>query len=275
MTQPLYFIPNIEARDLIKAQRLNRDVLRAHGLEEVFADLTREEDVSVQELRTGGPLKMGGVLLCYLKEGTRDVPQNLGTYDGINKWEVRDPQFKALIGWNPDQPPTPEDLRRKRMHRGYLIEGADGNEWQVPIIRRPDDSTELPRDMYVNGDGRLHEPVKEQYREYWEETELVCGWFLHPEAGLEAIGFSKEKAFRMAVRALSINYRYGHAEQRICKAIDSVNFLTVLAWTVDKPRFDEVSAAAKKKPVTSDTPSSTPGSPEESPATDPAVLTSV
>lgn len=248
MSQPLYFIPNVEERDLFKAQRLNRELLRAEGLDEVFADVIRQEDVSSQELRSGGPGGKSGVLFCYLKESaTRDVPQHLGVYEGVNTWEIRDPAFQALIGWNPDTPPGPDDLRRKRLHRGYSIEGGDGNEWQAPIIRRPDDSTELPRDMHLNGDGQVHEQIKAQYRDYWDETELVCQWFLQPDAPAGEIGFSTDKAFRLAVRALSINYRFGHAEQRICQAIDSTNYLAILAWTVDKPRFDAVAAAAKKK----------------------------
>lgn len=270
MSQFLYFLPSIVAADLVNEKaRFNQATLRRFGLADVFSDVTgnTHNDTIVMEHRDKGPGGHSGVLLGYQRPDGR-IPTHLGFYPQHQTWELRTPGLEAWIGWNQEQPPTPEDLARKRQWRGYSITDDSGNEWQVPIIRRPDDSTELPREMYLNGDGTIHEPVKDAYREYWEETGMVCQWFLNPDATDQEIGFSKRKAFDLAVRALGINYRFGHAEQRICKALDSTNYLTVLAWSVDKPRFDAVEDASAKKKSPVITPNTIPGSLADSAPTD-------
>ena len=156
MAQPIYFLPNIESKALLAGEQLNRQVLRAHGLDEVFADVRTAGEVAVMEWRSKGPGDKSGVLLTYLKEcPTRDIPQHWGYYPDHQNWEPLAAGLPTWIGWNPDQPPTPEDLRRRSLVPGYHYVLGDGNPWVVPIVRRPDDSTNLPRRMFIAG-----EPMK-------------------------------------------------------------------------------------------------------------------
>lgn len=278
MSQPIYFLPNVEARSLVhKGGKLNRQLLAAAGIDELLADVTSEGDVSIQPWMKKGPGGHSGTLLCALAETPdRDVPEHLGYYPEHQKWEIRTPGLKtsALIGWNPNRPPTPTDLRRKRLAGGYPLELSDGHEWQIPIVRRPDDSTELPCHMHLGPDEQLVETIKDSHRRFFDELAIVCLWLKHLDKPDEEVGFSKAKAFKLAVLTLSINYRFEHAEQRIVSAVDRENYLQILSRAVDWSRYQAVSEAAKKKPSPASTPNITPGPSDDSPDTDPARQTS-
>jgi hypothetical protein len=277
MAQPIYFLPNVEARDLVKAQKLHRPVLQAAGIDELLADVVHEGDVAIMPWSKKGPGGHSGTFLCALKENpTRDIPEHWGFYPQHQKWEVRTPGLKtsAYIGWNPDQPPTPEDLRRKRMYGGYVLTLGDEQPWQVPIIRRPDDTTELPCHMHLGNAGELVERVKASYQRFFDELAIVHQWLTNRDKPDDEVGFSKRKAFDLAVLSLSINYRFDHAEQRIVQAVDRDSYLSILSAAVDWIRFSEVSEAAKKKPSPPGTESTTPGPRGGSPGTGPATPTS-
>lgn len=255
MPAPVYFLPNVPQSQVVEQTRaeVNRATLAAHGLLTIFGDL-RKEDLSVTDCR----FKHGsGCLLAYGAPDYFTRPDSLTWLEG-----------PVWLGYDPDQPPTEKDLRRKRTIPGYPVDG-----WEVPIIRRPDDSTELPRDMYFDG-GTLREPILEAYREFWEESAEVVKWCFNDSGEFGGQGFTKAKAFDLAVRALSINYRLGHQEQRIARAVNSENFVVILTFTVDYPRFYAVREASKKNLLPPITPNTTPGQGESSPATDPAGQTS-
>jgi hypothetical protein len=140
-------------------------------------------------------------------------------------------------------------------------------EWCIPIIRRDDDSTTLPRVMYLDDAGVFVETIRDKYRSFWDETKEVLVW--HTE-GVLKVEIDRAKAFRLAVRALTINYRFGMSEQRVLQVVDSENFLTILGMTVDIIRIQEIALAqaedAKKKESLNPEPSitnTTHGPPED------------
>lgn len=234
---PVYFLPRVSAGQIYDpiTERLNRKTLQAHGLLGIFGDLRGRADISISD----GKLINGGSG-CLLACGAPDKftrPDSLEWLEG-DVW----------IGCDPEAPPSEPDLRRKRQVGGYRIDGDDGSSWLVPIIRRPDDTTEMPCDMYYEN-GVLKEPVKEAYREYWEATAEVAGWFFNGDGE----SFTRARGLDLAVKALGINYRFGHMEQRVCKVVTSENFLAILGYTVDYPRYSALSAAEKKSTFAPDT----------------------
>ncbi len=260
--QPVYFLPNVSPGQIYDpvTENINRKALQAHGLLGIFGDLRGKQDLTISHCTLKA---RAGCLLAY---GAPDKFTNPGSLE----WE----EGPYWIGWDKDNPPTEAELKRKRQAGGYRLEMEDGTSWLVPIIRRPDDTTELPCDMYYDAAGVLKEPVKEAYREYWDVTAEVVSWFFNDSGILGGDGFSKQKGFDLAVKALGINYRFGHAEQRVTKVVNSENWLTILGFTLDYPRQRLISELSKKNLSPPDTANTTPGSKEDSPTTDPAAQTS-
>jgi hypothetical protein len=80
------------------------------------------------------------------------------------------------VGYYNEAKPTPSDLQREKLVRGPKIPLADGQKWQIPIVRRYDDAlqlwqSELPAYLDYDETGRIitGEPLAE-YRDLWEIT---------------------------------------------------------------------------------------------------------
>jgi hypothetical protein len=85
--------------------------------------------------------------------------------------------------------------------------------------------------------------------------------------------FDRETALRLAIRALSINYRFGCNDQNVLQIIDTDCCLLILAATVDGPNANAYAMVEKKTSDGTPTLSTTPGSVADSPITDPAAAT--
>jgi hypothetical protein len=263
MSQCLYFLPNLR-----KAQcdnvGLMRGVLKERGLTDVFADVPQAE-MCIAELTGRGPGDKSGLILAY-QTPAGDVPRRIGYYPAEQVWTPVGDGSLCWIGIDPSEPPKPEELARRKQYASYDVTCGDGNQWSVPIIRRPDGSTDLPTDMVWDATGKYVEPIKAAYLGYWQESAEFANWCYSDEA--DNGPFPPEQGLLLAIRALSINYRFGREEQNVLRVIDRNCYLTVLAATVDLPNHNRHRAAEKK---TSDCPSEvniTPGSPEGSPVTD-------
>lgn len=246
MSQPIYFLPGVATAQLVDNGQFNRRVLAANGLAEIFVDV-KAEDASYQEL--SGPGGKSGMFLCYQTPQERatvgiplgaKLPRITGYAPEEQDWEQL--SERLWIGVDKNERPCGNDLKRKRQYAGYDIELADGCTWTVPVIRRQDGSTELPVDMSFGSDGRLAEVIKDAYRQIWNDTESIAECYFSGNF----TGVDKSKAFDIAIRALGLNYRFGHAEQRITKAVDSTNYFDILSLVVDYPRFMAVRAMEKK-----------------------------
>lgn len=271
MAQPLYFLPHLREKQLESIPQ-TRAVLKERGLTDVFADVARDE-MTVCELSGRGPGDLSGVILAY-KRPDEQIPRRLGFYPKEQAWTPVGDGSQVWLGIDTDEPPTEADLRRKRQYSGYRIELGDGGQWHIPIIRRPDGSTELPRQMKWDPTGRLIEPIKPAYESYWQETEQVVKW------AQQRSEVPTTDALELCVRALSINYRFGKAEQNLLGIVDSENWLTLLLCTVDWPKVRAIADALddpEQKKTTADlnTPSSGVGLPADSPITDLPEATSI
>lgn len=248
----MYFLPDLRSA-AAEGVALRRQVLTERGLAEVFADVPYAEQ-PLQELPGRGPADKPGCLLCYQTTASQ-IPRRWGYYPREQTWTAVGDGSLLWIGVDTAEPPKPEEMARKKQYDGYSVLLGDGNRWNVPIIRAPDDSTSLPRDMVWDATGRLIEPIKPLYQAYWNETAETCRWVFdgeQPDYG---------RALELAVRALSINYRFGRSEQNVLRIIDSETLSGVLVATVD--------GMTQKKSVTN----SQPGQQADSPITDQAAAT--
>lgn len=271
--QPLYFLPDEQLFDVLSDGIIKRDVLAKHGIADTFSDVQgpKAGDCDAADCAKG-PDDLKGVILAYKRpDGKGPAPhyQERG-------WDWAKCRDNLWIGTKGQV--TADDLQRPRGYDGYPIPLADMGYWHIPIIRREDDSTNLPRVMDLDDAGVFTQTIREKYRSFWEETADVLVWLMEktPEDEIDP-----QRAFRLAVRALTINYRFGLAEQRALHVVDSDNYLSIIGMTIDIVKITEVALAqaedAKKKDSLSQGPpitNTTPGPPEDSPVTAPAVATS-
>ena len=244
MSLPLYFLPGAEPESLTFAgsQRLDPALLERHGLGLTWRDV-RIDDLTVNHIRTKGPGGKSGLLLAAKTFDGRG-PLRPTFVESEQEWRPLGDPKQAWIGLEKSaEPPGPDELRRKLTSAGYSVELAGGQRWQVPIVRRPDDSTELPREAYFDDHDRFVEEVKAEHRALWEEMGAALNWF--DAETFDGGDFSREKGLDLAIRALAINYRFGRGEQRLLRAIDSTNWATVLAMAIDLPTALSVLDAKK------------------------------
>lgn len=224
MAQPLFFLPDLR-EEAAKDVGLRRQVLKERGLSEVFADVPMVEQ-PLWELPGRGPDNLPGCLMYY-QTPTGGIPRRAEYRPSEQSWTPVGDGSLLWIGVDTAELPKPEELARKRQYPGYWVRLADGAEWRVPVIRRPDGTTELPTDMVWDATGRLVEPIKPMYQSFWDDTAEVAEWF---DKGIDPL---RSRALELAIRALSINYRYDRAIHSVVRAIDSESLLAILAATVD------------------------------------------
>jgi hypothetical protein len=208
---------------------------------------------------------MSGIVIGYKSPAT-DIPKRIGYYPAEQTWTPIGDGTGAWIGLDTASPPTPDDLRRREFHVGYSLELGDGNEWMIPVIRRPDGTTSLPCDMVWDAAGEVQQPIKRSYERFWNDSAIIAEWAFDLDSG-EKKDLPIGRMLSLAVQALSINYRFGPNEQNLLRVVDSTNFATLLMLTVDYPRF--VSLLGQKK-TESTTVNTSPGVEVDSPTIDPA-----
>lgn len=239
MNQPQYFLPRVSwSRD--QNLSVTRSIIREAGLADIFSDV-RDVDIAFSSVHGRGPGDASGTIICYV-DG-RDAPRRFGYHPDDQEWSPVGDGSQLWIGLDKDHGPGPDALRRRQQADGYDLE-INGEQWLIPVVRRPDDSTCLPTDLITDAAGKLQEPVKSAYRRYWDESAKVCNWFFGERRELP----SKQEAFEQAKLVLSINYRFGTNEQNALRVIDSDNFMTILAYSIDVPRVQLMQEAQKKTP---------------------------
>lgn len=113
---------------------------------------------------------------------------------------------EIYIGYWRDAKPTPDDLARPEMLSGYRLKLADGNEWQIPVVRAFDEDTAsaiplLPTHYDLDEDGELTRgAVQESHRWLWELTEPA--W----NAMVSETEVSDQDMLSVAAKLMGANY---------------------------------------------------------------------
>lgn len=269
MSALLYFFPAVELKTLAPGERFSREILARYGLEGVLGDLP----VSACSRNNYVAAILDGASGAMLSPNTAGQPPvRFGYYPELQTWHKVRSDPPLWIGIDREHPPGPADLARPNMVPGHPVKLADGNLYQIAVIRSPVRDTCLPRDMYRDAAGEFCMSVQQEHLDLWQRSEPLWDMIYSEASDARRMAFAE--ILDRSIELLGVNYRYSHAEQAALRLITSGNetWEKMFQAAVDAPLVEEVLGAEKKTgdPPQPGPPSSMPGPGECSPSTDPA-----
>lgn len=228
MSQPLYFLRNIQhdgANGIAPGGHFNRDLLEEFGIADTFRDCEGVGiDCGACPTNGGDDVEgWSGIILFYQQPDGLKLPSHTGYGRGNIQWTKM--SEKLFIGIDKDDPPKPHEMARKKQFSGYFHE-----EWMIPIIRRPDDTTELPCSFRFYNVGRK-EVIHDKYRDVYDRFGKVADWFVNNKFNTDE--FDKWEAVEMAIAAIGVNYRFSKLEQTVLDIVTTEDFATLLGMAID------------------------------------------
>ena len=216
----LYFIPE-------KVMILTQELLTKYHIEYAFA-----ESKSHTLREAFGPNGKQGIVLCD-KRGFS--PEEVTFNADLQDWQ-QVPNSDAWVGFYRDRRPTPKDLLRKDAIASLPVKLGDGNEWQVPIVRRyvTTDEEQFWMRMVpsrITWDAYGNKCYDEPARKYESLVKIAERW-IGDRFTTGVIHLDTE-----AVDVLSYNYRIGIAEASVLNLFDSETEKAVLDATIDLENF--------------------------------------
>jgi len=257
MSLPLYFLPNVEAASLIKQGRLDRELLAARGLCDVWRDvdqIARLSRVDVVGFFEGGASRTGVVLSARTRRVA--APPEAGYEPAKQTWSPVGDGSQLWIGWARNQPPTFEDLERDTDQEGEWITLGDGRQWRCPPVRS------LPQKLWRDDAGEFHSEIVAEHQALWRRAgelwdELALGAalgklgegeelpaHLQPIADRPRLKAGEQLDF--CVDVLRINYRLDHALAGRLGLIDSTALRHVISASLSLPLVTRFQEDAKK-----------------------------
>jgi len=274
MAPPLYFFPKRPVAKVFRSNdgRFQKNLLKEYELGEILGDLKRSQCACCDQSTAPGPGGHSGAIVTYNPGGV--VAKRVGHYPKFIRWTKVRNEPELWLGIDREYPPTPEELARPKQVPGHPVELADGNTYQVPVIRSPARQTQLPRGMGYDGNGDFTMSIRPEYEPLWDRAG-EC-WDIFYKDGSKSTPFAELLEHSLAF--LGVNYRIGRYEQSVLQLVDTINWEPLLAAALDVPFMDDLFAAKEgddANPSEADEPSSSaPGEPAETPATAPAELNS-
>lgn len=142
---------------------------------------------------------------------------------------------ELTITWHGEKPPGPDDLDNGNPLRLQCqpMTLADGNVWQVPIVRDIAESL-LPTDVIRDRrTGNLLTPIKREYEALWAETEFFFDLKWN-QLGTSRATVADTRAVAFCTQVLALRYRFCDATQAALRILDSTNVQqiieAVLSW---------------------------------------------
>lgn len=243
MYQPLYYLAGRNVQSLETKGRIDAQILREAGLGHLAEEAT-EIRFNFGEVVNNGPDGGAGALFsCEAQakpEGERANPR-MGFHPEEQIWEVANEDQGLWFGQWKEHPPQAVDLLRNSPFGGGLTLSILGRHFMIPVVRREDGTTQLPKDLKALP---FREIVKPRYAEIWERTGPAFDWIAGGKS--ESNDFKLEPAFMLALDGLSLNYRVGAIEQNALALIDSGTWFEILCCMLDITSAEKLAAAKKK-----------------------------
>lgn len=252
MPAPLYFLSDVTRAQLSPRGALSRGLLADFGLTEIFADVRRVDELHPAEVAPKGPDGRPGLLISA-------TSADQATLYRPTRQTWRRLTDRLWIGLELGPPPGPTDLARPKLLEGYAVELADGQLYQVPLLRRPDGRTSLPRRLGWDDEGQFEARIAPQYETLWEASAQVHDLVFHGG------NYDLEWAVDFCLRALALNYRVDRHLQNVLGLLDSDAVPRVFDAVVDLPWYHELIASKKKNAAAEAAAEPPPAGPSTSP----------
>lgn len=163
------------------------------------------------------------------------------------------------LGTIPGQQLGPKDFEREIVSPGYIIELADGNQWQIPIARPGCQNYGLPLVMRINSAGVRTKSGLPRYAEIERVADQAFNGLRHASGFTdEPVAVSEDFVWSGSCAALSVNYRLTQWEVSRLGLVTNTNGMAILAALCDWPAFMEVHRAAAEAKK-NESPAPTPG----------------
>ena len=148
---------------------------------------------------TGGPDGGNGLVIAVHPMSEKGVAAKCGYFADRQTW---DKFGRWWIGTENDSPPSPEDVRYKKMIDGYPVELL-GQQWEIPCLHTR--FTTLPQSFgHENG-----VVVMEVIKKYESLVKLGAEW---ADRVLKGEGYTYEKWLEFALKLVGVNYRISFGE---------------------------------------------------------------
>lgn len=207
-----YYLPAITKERLCQGELLDREVLRARGLDEVLSDVTHAvKHVSLCNISgDNGPDKKSGVLLAIAGKYA-GAPEVVTYRPELHPWHFKaiGDGSQAWVGVLKNGLPQPSDLERLKIVGGEDVLDGHGRVWKIPIARTPHPAGpfgHLPQSFGFDDSGSPVPALQPQWTWLWD----LAGEIRDAFAGIR--NQNVPWMVSAAAKVLGVNYRLGTAE---------------------------------------------------------------
>jgi hypothetical protein len=263
-----YFIPGKTKEQIANGEKLDRDMLRACGIDALTDVVRVPQHTSVLDVKTGpdgGP----GVIIAPVR--VHLGPPDCFFDSRLQQWDAcRGGRYwigysrKFLIGPSPAERPAPSELERFEQLGGFEVLDAHSQAWRVPICRAPNQDVEfgcLPQSYTLDADtGEMQSHLQSDYVWLWELSGKIRDWYWSDvEPSEDATPAEKAAHVRppfgklvgYAAQLLGVNYRLSPVELNVLHklGVQLLTQATVHAICQAAFGWEVREQAAKKKPA--------------------------
>lgn len=236
----LYFFPE---RHSVRLEEL---MLKDQGIGHLLETGWIENGCSNSPAGTG----VEGVIVVPKVKEPGQTPE-VGFYKDKQEWIEWN---KFWIGYETANRPTPADLAKEEIIKGWNVVLADGNKWHVPVARLVNGYTNLPMTYVLGPDDVLREKIAPEFLDLGLKAADVWEAFstMPEDRSDEQIEFIDDKyIYKFAAQALEINYRINLPEIGALQLFQGNDFVNVAEAVIDGPAWNKVvkdlTDASKKK----------------------------
>lgn len=147
---------------------------------------------------------------------------------------------RVWLGWwlDKNMQPGPDALQREALSlECYDVRLADGNQWQIPILRKRPytgvDEINLPMVVMLGADGKPELQIKSEYQGLFLMAEELREHLFNDDSRKLDIA----KISELAELALSVQYRVSRAEICALGLIDTQNIKDIVDALLDGPNL--------------------------------------
>lgn len=224
---------------------ITRDLIAKYGLGYAFTGgLTNRPTSSTSPSGTPG---------LVFADASRQEGQDVGYHPDRQTWRKLprvEGRPELWVGYWNEAKPGPSDLERTPMLRGPKVRLADGNSWQIPIVRRFDDieqqwRCELPAYLDVDDSGRVVRGTpRGEYAKLWEITTPLA------DSRIDGGTITDDELFAAIEALLQANYVVGLSELTAIHALSDDETLAIICTVATRyDTFVSWLESAKKKNV--------------------------